>query len=87
MARRVFDSTEECMDYFDQRYYKVILGSKSVVVERNGDISVSLKKADFYDAYSNKAVIVTDGQGNSHLEAAAKYWFEHTNENYRKGDL
>ena len=84
MARRVFDSTEECMDYFDQRYYKVILGSKSAVVERNGDISVSLKKADFCDAYSNKAVVVTDGQGNSHLEAAAKYWFERTNENYRR---
>lgn len=83
MKARVFESVKECLNYFNERYFKVILGGKSVVVEY-GDIAVNLKKSDFFDAYSNKELRLKDEEGNFLLTNAAKFWFERTNENYRR---
>ena len=71
------------MEFFDQRYFKTILGGKCVVAPRTGDILDNLKKGDFFDAHQNKKLIIERGDSVGRVDAA-KYWFEHTDENFGK---
>lgn len=83
MQARAFHSINECMEFFDTRFFKVIFGNKVVVVERDADLTDNLGKKDFYDAHSNKGIILVNPHGSQEIPAA-KYWFEHTSENYRR---
>ena len=84
MKKKEFETVEECIEFFDVRFFKVILGNKTVVMERTGNINDNLKKTDFYDAHENKTVWVSSASGVKCLANAAKYWFAHTDESYKR---
>jgi hypothetical protein len=82
MRERIFQSVDECMSFFDERYYKVIIGGKTVVMERTGNLDDNQKKTDFYDAHTNKVIHIVAPKGMQIIDAA-KHWFHNTNEMYK----